>query len=104
VLPSGQKLTLGLVTNIAPKIFPFRAYATFQALLPFFKVILEVVFCEDVRAPSALIATIVSKRRPFGFIFNWGNRKLRLAQDNSHVVFGKNFPGEEGMRQCGVMI
>jgi hypothetical protein len=35
VLPSGQKLTLGLLTTIALEMATFRAYTTFPALLRF---------------------------------------------------------------------
>jgi hypothetical protein len=49
VLPSVKKLTLGLLTTITPAVFPFLAYAAFPATLPFFKCILEVVFCEGVQ-------------------------------------------------------
>jgi hypothetical protein len=45
VLPSGQKLTLGLLATITLEIVPFCAYALIPVLLPFFKCILEVMFC-----------------------------------------------------------
>jgi hypothetical protein len=44
-----SELTLGLPATIALEIVPFRAYAPLPALLPFFKCILEVMFCEDVQ-------------------------------------------------------
>jgi hypothetical protein len=47
VLPSGQKLTLGLQATF--DIAPFRVYASFPELLPIFKCVLEVVFCEDIQ-------------------------------------------------------
>jgi hypothetical protein len=46
VLPSGQKLTLGLLATITLEVDPFLVYAQFPALLPFLKCILEVMFCE----------------------------------------------------------
>jgi hypothetical protein len=49
VLTSSQKLTLGLLATITPEVIPFRAYAPFPTLLPFFKCILEVLFCEGVQ-------------------------------------------------------
>jgi hypothetical protein len=49
VLPSGRKLTLGLLATITLEVVPFRAYAPFPALLSFFKCNLEVVFCEGVQ-------------------------------------------------------
>jgi hypothetical protein len=35
VLPSGQKVTLGLLATIVLELVHFRAYASFLALLPF---------------------------------------------------------------------
>jgi hypothetical protein len=49
VLPSGQKITLGLLATITLKVVPFREYAMFPAFLQFFKYILEVVLCEGVQ-------------------------------------------------------
>jgi hypothetical protein len=49
VWPPSQKLTLGLLAVIALEATPFCAYAPFLALLPCFKCILEVVFCEGVQ-------------------------------------------------------
>jgi hypothetical protein len=46
VLRSAQKLTLVTITL---EIVPFCTYAPFPVLLPFFKCILEVVFCEGVQ-------------------------------------------------------
>jgi hypothetical protein len=43
-----SKLTLGLLATITLEVTFFRTYAPFPALLPFFKCILEVVFCGDV--------------------------------------------------------
>jgi hypothetical protein len=36
VLPSGQKLTFSLLATITLQVVPFRVYAPFPALLPFF--------------------------------------------------------------------
>jgi hypothetical protein len=41
VLPSGQKLTLGLLTTIILEVVPFCTYAPFPTLLPFLKCILK---------------------------------------------------------------
>jgi hypothetical protein len=38
VLPSGQKLTLGILATMNLEVVPFCAYALFPALLPFFKI------------------------------------------------------------------
>jgi hypothetical protein len=43
VLPSVQKLTLGLLAAIILDALPYCAYATFPALLPFSKCTFEVV-------------------------------------------------------------
>jgi hypothetical protein len=49
VLPSGQKLILGLLATITLEVVPFRTYTPFPALLPLSKCILEVVFCEGIQ-------------------------------------------------------
>jgi hypothetical protein len=97
VLPSGQKLTLDLLATI-----PFREYALFRVHLPFFKCILIVVI--STTCESVSISSIVSKWRPFSFIFNRGNRKIGSVGDDSHVVFGKNFPGEKGSVKWRVVV
>jgi hypothetical protein len=48
VLPYGEKLALGLLATSTLEAAPFSACAPFQALLLFFKCILEVVFNEGV--------------------------------------------------------
>jgi hypothetical protein len=40
VLPSGQKLTLSPLFTISLELVPFRAYAPFPALVPFFESLL----------------------------------------------------------------
>jgi hypothetical protein len=76
VLSSGQDLTLGLLATITLEIIPFRMYTQFPALQPFFKGILEIVFREvNTAFDSASISSIMSKWRPFGFIFSRGNRE-----------------------------
>jgi hypothetical protein len=49
VLPSGQKLTLGLMATITLEVVPFPTYALFSAPLVIFKCMLEVMFCEAVQ-------------------------------------------------------
>jgi hypothetical protein len=76
VLPSGQKLTLGLLATFTLKVVPYCTYAPFPALLPFFKCILQVVFCESVQhGHSASITSIVSKQQPYTVIFYRRNRE-----------------------------
>jgi hypothetical protein len=46
----GQKVTLGLLATISLEIAPFpHMYVSFPELLPYFKCILEVVFCHSVQ-------------------------------------------------------
>jgi hypothetical protein len=40
---------LGLLAPITLELVPFHVYALFPAPLPFFKCILEVIFCEGVK-------------------------------------------------------
>jgi hypothetical protein len=69
-MPSGQKLTLGLLATITLDVVPFQVYAPFSALLPFF----------------FLNASWKSRSvRVF--------RKVGWVGDDSHVVFGQNIPG-----------
>jgi hypothetical protein len=44
-----HKLNLGLLATITLEAVPFRTYAPFPALLPFFKCFLQVMFCEGVQ-------------------------------------------------------
>jgi hypothetical protein len=49
VLPSGQKLTLGLLAIITLEVVPFCTYAPLPVLLPFLKLMLDGVFHEGVQ-------------------------------------------------------
>jgi hypothetical protein len=80
LLPSGLKLTLGLLACLLATIT------------------LEIVPCD-----SASITSVVSKWGPFSFIFSRGKRKSRMGWDDSNVVFGKEFPGENKEKRCIVM-
>jgi hypothetical protein len=93
LLPSGQKVTLGLLTTVTLEVVPIHVYAPFPALMPFLDalttVTLEVVPIH-VYAPfpalmpfldaswkvcdSSTIMSVLSKRWPFSFIFNQGNK------------------------------
>jgi hypothetical protein len=125
-LPSGQKLSLGLLATISLEVVPFRAYALFHALLPSTSRFLDTDICLlllmwevpthaswmscSVRVFStdydpAPITSIVSKWRPFNFNFNRGNRKVWWVEDDSYIVFCKKFPGEKGsVRRCVVVM
>jgi hypothetical protein len=73
----------------------FRAYAQFPALYPFYKCILNVVFCE-----SASITLIVAKWRLLSFVINWRKQKnICWMWDNSNIVFGQEFPGGKKKRE-----
>jgi hypothetical protein len=85
-------------TNFGPTVHhhPPSCFLPFICAIPsasaiFFKCSLEVVFC-DVLSTAYDSASIVSKWRPFSFIFNWGNWKLGWVRDDSHVVLGKKIP------------
>jgi hypothetical protein len=107
-MASGQKLTLGLLATLTLEAVPFHAYVLFPALLPFFlnasyKSCSVRVF--STACDSASITSFVSKWRPFSFIFTQGNRKVGWLGNNSHVVFGQEFPGEKGsVRLCVVVM
>jgi hypothetical protein len=102
-----SELTLGLLATIILKLFPFCQYVLFPLLLQFFKCILEVVFCEgfSTACDSASVTSVVSKWRPFSFVFGRGNRKVVWVADDSHGVLGQKVQGEKGnVRLCIVLI
>jgi hypothetical protein len=72
VVPSGQKLTLGLQPKITLQVVNFR-FCTVPSASAIFKSILEVVFITA--CDSASIVSIVSKRRLFSFIVNQESRE-----------------------------
>jgi hypothetical protein len=99
VLPSGQKLTLGLVATITLEVVLFHMYALFPALLPFFKCILEVLFSEGIehRLQFCLDHLNYVKKVAFQFFLQSGKqRKVEFVGDDSHVIFGQKFSGEKG--------
>jgi hypothetical protein len=99
MLTSSHKQTLSLLATVTLEVVPFRAYAPFPELLPFFKCILEVVFCGSVqhRPPFCLNHVSCVKMAVFQFYLQWRNRKVagdqvrwvRWVGDDSPVVFGK---------------
>jgi hypothetical protein len=108
MLPSGQKLTFGLLATIAFEVVLFRAYALFPALLPFLKCIVEVMFFKGVqhRLQVCLDHLNCVKMAAFQFLQLVKQRKVGwVGGGNSHVVFGKKFPGQKGsVRRCVVMM
>jgi hypothetical protein len=98
VLLSSQKLTSSLLATITLEVATLRTYALLQCfcqfLNAFWKVCSVRVFSSA--CDSASITTVVSKWRPFSFIFNGRNRKVGRVGDDIHVVFGQKFPGRKG--------
>jgi hypothetical protein len=107
VLPSDQKITLGLLATITLEVVSFRAYAPFPALL-LFLMHPEVVFCEGVQHRLRFCLNQLScvEIAAFQFYLQSGKqRKVRWVGDDSHVGFGQEFPGEEGsVRRCVVVM
>jgi hypothetical protein len=107
VLPSGQKVTLGLLATINFEVVPFRAYTPFPALLPFFKCILEVMFCST---PPAVLPRSPEFWQNGGLsvlssVATGQVRQVGWTGDNSHFAFGQKFPGEKvSVRWCIVMM
>jgi hypothetical protein len=103
VLPSGQELTLGLLATIIVEVAPFRAYAPFPALLQFF-----VVFSKSVQHHLRIWLDHLNcvKMATFQFYLQFGKqRKVGWVGDDSHVAFGKKFPGEKvSERRCVVVM
>jgi hypothetical protein len=74
-------------------------YAPFPALMPFFKHILEVMFCEGAQhhLRFGISHLYCVKMAAFQFYLQSGKqRKVWWVGNDSHVVFGKKFPGEKG--------
>jgi hypothetical protein len=90
MLPSGQKLTLGILATVTLEVVPFREYAPFPALLPFFKCILEVVLLECVQHRLLFgLSLICVNMAAFQFHLQLKeHRKVGWVGDGSHVVFG----------------
>jgi hypothetical protein len=65
------------MATITLEVVRFRMYAPYPVLLPFYRCILQVVFCGvfSIDCHSASITSTVSKWLPFSFIFNQGNRE-----------------------------
>jgi hypothetical protein len=88
VLPSGKKLTLGLLATIILEVLLFHAYAPFSALLPFFKCILEVVFFDGVqrRLRFCLDHLNCVKMAAFQFYLqSWKQRKVGKRGEKGNV-------------------
>jgi hypothetical protein len=101
VLPSGQKLTLGTLVTITIEVVPFRSYAPFPALLPFFKCIQKVVFCEGVHHRLRFCHDHLScvKMVAFQFYLQSGRQKSRLRGQS--YCFWSKIPWSK--RKCGTV-
>jgi hypothetical protein len=77
VLPSYQKLTLGLLTTITLEVVSFREYAKFPALLPFLNASWKPcpVRVFSTACDSASITSVESKWRSLSSIFDRGKRE-----------------------------
>jgi hypothetical protein len=87
-----------LAATTTLEVVPFCAYAPIQALLPFFKHILEVVLCEGVRHRLRFCLNHLScvKMAAFQFYLQSGKqRRVGWVGDDCHIVFGQKFPGEK---------
>jgi hypothetical protein len=71
-----KKLTFGLLATISLEVVRFCTYAPFPALLPFFKCILEVVFCKGVQRRSRFCLNHLSciKMAAFQFYLQSGKQ------------------------------
>jgi hypothetical protein len=105
-VPSFQNKTLSFLATINLEVVPFRAYATFPALLPFSKCILEVVFCEGVQHRLQLCLHYLScvKMMAFQFYLLSRKQKSKVGGDDSHIAFGKQFRGAKGSLRLRVVV
>jgi hypothetical protein len=95
------KLTLDLLATITLEVALFCAYAPFPALLPSFKCILEVTFCEVVqhRLQVCLDHLNYAKIATFQFYFQSGKqRKVEWVVMTVMLFFIKNSPMEKEVR------
>jgi hypothetical protein len=99
---------LGLLATVTIEVDPFRAYAPFLELLPFFKCILEAVFCEGVqdRLRFCLDRLSCVKMMAFQFYLQLGEqRRVGREGNESNFLSGQEFPGGNGSaRRCVVVM
>jgi hypothetical protein len=91
MLPSGRKLSLGLLVTIILEVVPFCAYVPFPELLSFIKCILEVV---SVKVFINACDSASCQNGGFSVLSSMGEtEKLGWVERDSHVVFffAKNF-------------
>jgi hypothetical protein len=95
VLPSGQKVTSGVLATITLEIVPFCSYTPLPLLLSLFKCILEGVQRHLQFCPNHLICV---KMAAFEFYLQSGETRVscrgprqvsRVGANDSHVVCGE---------------
>jgi hypothetical protein len=98
MLPSGPKLTLGLLGTITLEVVSFRAYSPFPVLLPFLIASWKLCFWGvQHRLWFYLDHLNCVKMAAFQlYLQSWKQWKLGWVGDDSRVVFGQKFPGEKG--------
>jgi hypothetical protein len=104
VLSSGQILTLSPLATITLEVDSIGAHAPFPELLPLFKRILQVVFCEAVqhRLQSCLHRFNCVKMAAFlSYLQSGTQKKVEQMWDRSRVVYSKNSSGE---KECETLI
>jgi hypothetical protein len=77
MMPSCQKLSLGLLATIALEVVPFCPYAPFSSASGIFKSILEVEFCEGVQHHLRLCLDHLSCVKMAAFQFYRQSEKQR---------------------------
>jgi hypothetical protein len=82
VLPSEQRLTLSLLPTVTLEVVPLRTYAPFPALLPLFKCILQVLFCEGVQ--HRLRFCLCTSTQPRGMLYTDSQDMLVLTVVQIH--------------------
>jgi hypothetical protein len=83
---------LGLLTTVTLEVVLFRVYSPFPALLPFFKLTLEVVFCEGIQHRLRLFIDhpICAKITDLQFYLQLGKRESTKGGEES--LWSKYFP------------
>jgi uncharacterized membrane protein len=86
MLPTAKKLTLSLLATITLKVVTFHVYAPFSVLLPFFKCILEISFCEGAQHYLRLCLDHLSCVKMVAFQFYLQLRKQKSRRDQVRSV------------------
>jgi hypothetical protein len=88
---------MGLLTTITLEVLPSRAYAPFPALLPFFKFVLEVMFCEGVQHRLRFCLDHLSWAKVEAFLSSTGETKKSRVDEGrqSCCFFYQTFLGEK---------